>query len=74
MGSNDNRRPGWQARHGGEYDSSSNAANVIAFPSQINGRSPFGRLTATMVLAQFRAGVLPEGILLALMAASGLRP
>lgn len=35
---------------------------------------PFQRLTARLVLAQFRAGTLPEPVLVALLAGVGLRP
>jgi hypothetical protein len=34
--------------------------------------SPFDRLTAELVLAQFRAGTLPEPVLLYLLAGVGL--
>jgi hypothetical protein len=36
--------------------------------------SPFDNLTARLVLAQHRAGTLPEPVLLALLAGVGLRP
>lgn len=36
--------------------------------------SPFDRLTASLVVAQYRQGVLPEGVLVALLAGAGLRP
>jgi hypothetical protein len=36
--------------------------------------SPFDHLTATLVLAQHRAGTLPEAVLIALLAGAGLRP
>ena len=46
-------------------------AKVIPFP-RLDTASPFDRLTATLVLAKFRAGTLPEGVLLALLAGVGL--
>jgi hypothetical protein len=52
--------------------------NVIALRSRpdhgIQTSRAFDRLTATLVLAQYRAGTLPEGVLVALMANAGLRP
>jgi hypothetical protein len=36
--------------------------------------SPFDNLTARLVLAQYRAGTLPEPVLAALLAGVGLRP
>jgi hypothetical protein len=44
---------------------------VIQFP-RLDTVSPFDRLTATLVVAQHRAGVLPEPVLIALLAAVGL--
>ena len=70
MASNKNRRPGWQARHGGDYIDSS-SVNVLAFRTKFQP-SPFDRLTAQVVLAQFRAGTLPEAVMVALLGAVGL--
>ena len=36
--------------------------------------APFDQLTATLVVAQFRQGTLPEAVLLALLACAGLQP
>jgi hypothetical protein len=68
---NDNRRPGWQARHGGKYDISS-AGNLLKFPAQDNNASPFDELTAELILAKFRDGTLPEGVLIAFMQTAGV--
>lgn len=35
---------------------------------------PFDNLTATLVLAQYRAGTLPEGVIVALLACAGMQP
>ena len=70
---NENRRPGVVSRSGGEYVSSS-SANVVDFPTNFNAASLFRQLTARIVLAQYRAGTLPEGVLVALLASAGLRP
>jgi hypothetical protein len=56
-----------------DYKSSS-SGNVVALRSNFNPASPFQRLTAQMILAQHRAGTLPEGILVALLAGVGLHP
>jgi hypothetical protein len=53
--------------------------NVVVFPgssSVSNKRAdPFGQLTARLIIAQYRAGTLQEGVLVALLeAATGLRP
>ena len=74
MGPNDNRRPGVVSRSGG-YDGSNNSTNVIPLSSKIHRAvSPFDQLTAQMILAQHRAGTLPEAIVAALLAGVGLRP
>jgi hypothetical protein len=39
-----------------------------------NATSRFDKLTVETVLAQYRAGTLPEGVLLALLAGVGLLP
>lgn len=49
------------------------ASNVIAFPGA-PAASPFGNLTASLVIAQHRAGTLPEGIVVALLAGVGMAP
>jgi len=50
------------------------ASNVIAFPGATAASpDPFGKLTASLVIAQHRNGTLPEGVLVALLAgAAGL--
>jgi hypothetical protein len=48
------------------------ASNVIPFPN-VTGDS-FGNLTARLVIERFRAGTLPEAVVVALMASAGLRP
>lgn len=72
-----NRWPGVAPRtSGSDFDSSSSAKVVQLRPSdKANPPDPFDHLTANLVLAQFRAGTLPEGVFVALLAAStGLRP
>jgi hypothetical protein len=50
-------------------------AEVIPLFGDARTDSPFGQLTARLVLTQFRAGTLDEQIFLALLAATtGLRP
>jgi hypothetical protein len=73
MSPNENRRPGVVSRSGGEYVSSS-SANVVDFPSKFNATSLFRQLTARMVIAQHRAGVLPQGVIVALLVGAGLYP
>jgi hypothetical protein len=48
--------------------------NVIALPPRAASTAPFDRLTASLVMAQFRAGTLHENVLLALPANAGLAP
>jgi hypothetical protein len=47
--------------------------NVIPLP-RAGSVAPFDRLTATLVLEQYRAGTLPEGVIVALLASAGLYP
>jgi hypothetical protein len=47
-------------------------ADVIALPSRIKP-DPFKQLTARMVIAQYRAGILPEAVIVALLAGAGLQ-
>jgi hypothetical protein len=56
------------------------ASNVITFPprldrgTQVSSHArPFDRLTTELVLAQYRAGTLPEGVIVALLAGAGLQ-
>jgi hypothetical protein len=72
----ENGRPGVGSRHGrSDCDSSNNGANVIPLLQKLNSRQQaFDRLTVGLVLAQFRAGTLPEGILVALLANARLAP
>jgi hypothetical protein len=68
----ENRAAGTGER-GLDHVGSNNSANVIPFPSKIQpSRSPFDQLTAELILAQYRAGTLPEAILVALLAGVGL--
>jgi hypothetical protein len=60
---------------------STDVDNVILLRSRLEARihisrqpSPFDRLTAELVLAQFRAGTLPEPVLVYLLAGVGLWP
>lgn len=74
MTSNDNRRAGGQPGHGGGIPSSRDGAKVIPLHPGRNAPSPFDGLTANLVLAQYRAGTLPEAVIVAMMASAGLRP
>jgi hypothetical protein len=74
MSPNDNRRPGLASRSAGDYDSSSNSAKVIPLFPKLNTPSPFDALTARLVIDQYRRGVLPEAVLVALLAGAGLQP
>jgi hypothetical protein len=49
-------------------------SNVIPFPLRVRRRTDFDRLTVELVMKKFREGTLPEGVVLALLAAVGLRP
>jgi hypothetical protein len=53
---------------------STDVDNVIDFPIKSITASPFDQLTAGLILDQQRRGVLPEAILVALLAGVGLRP
>jgi hypothetical protein len=53
---------------------SRHAENIIAFPARSSSASPFDALTRTLVLDQYRRGVLPEAVIEALLGASGLQP
>jgi hypothetical protein len=48
-------------------------AEVIALPFRIKP-DPFKQLTANLVIAQYRAGILPEAVIVALLASAGLQP
>ena len=76
MSPNENRRSGGQPGDGGGIPSSGSAKVIQLRPNDKGGRpGPFDQLTARLVLDQYRAGTLPEGVLVAMMAASaGLRP
>ena len=63
----DKRGPGEASRHGGDYDSSNNSAMNPAV-------SPFGQLTARLVMAQHRAGTLNPAVVEALLISVGLEP
>jgi hypothetical protein len=69
----ENRRAGVGPSSGGDYEGSSNSAKVIPLPTKLNTAAPFSQLTAATVLARFRAGVLDEGVIVALLAGVGLR-
>jgi hypothetical protein len=47
--------------------------NVISLRPGLSQTTPFDRLTATLVVAQFRQGILPEAVLVALLAGAGLQ-
>ena len=49
------------------------ADKVIQFP-RLDTVSPFDRVTTNLVLAQYRRGVLQEGVLVALLAGVGTQP
>ena len=49
--------------------------NAEVIPLPLKGKpDPFKQLTANLVIAQYRAGILPEGVLVALLASAGLQP
>ena len=56
-----------------EYNSSS-AAKVIPLRPNLNYGVPFDRLTARLVIDQYRNGTLSEGVIVALLASAGLQP
>ena len=53
--------------------SSRGNAEVIPLPLRIEP-DPFNQLTANLVIAQYRAGTLPEDVIVALLASAGLQP
>lgn len=57
---------GLPRRHQGRSDKV-----VRLFPSR-PASSPFDQLTTALIVKQFREGALPEGVLLSLLAASGV--
>ena len=74
MTPNDNRRAGGKPGHGGGISNGS-GAKILRLPTiGRNVPSPFDGLTANLVLARFRAGTLPEGVFVAMMASAGLHP
>lgn len=73
MSPNENRRSGGQPGDGGGIPSSRDGAKVIPLHPGRNA-SPFDGLTANLVPAQYRAGTLPEAVIVAMMASAGLRP
>ena len=76
MDPNENRRPGVGSPRssGSDYGSTNNGANLILLHPELNPVGPFDQLTARLVIAQYRAGTLAEGVLVALLAGAGLRP
>jgi hypothetical protein len=69
MPSNNNRRPGWQARHGGKYDSENNG-KIVRLPLPHKRRlnnPPFDQLTRALVIDRHRRGVLPQAVVEALV-------
>lgn len=74
MSPNDNRRAGQQPGHGGGIPSSRDGAKVIPLHPGRQASPTLDGLTARLVLAQYRAGTLPEAVIVAMMASAGLRP
>ena len=72
MGPNDNRPLGVVSRRAGDYDSSSNSANVIPLFLKLKTASPFDQLTAQLVMAKHRAGTLDPGVVEGLLVGVGL--
>jgi hypothetical protein len=74
MGPNDNRPLGVVSRRAGDYDSSSNSATVIRFPTKLktDRNSPFDKLTAALVMKRHREGTLDPAVVEALLAGVGL--
>lgn len=71
-----NRLPGVAPRASGsmDYDSTS-SAKVVPFRQNLKTvAAPFDQLTARTLIAQHRAGTLPEAVLVAIMAGVGLHP
>lgn len=56
------------------HPSIDNVVPLRPVPAPAEPRDPFQQLTAQLVLAQFRAGTLPEPVMLFLLAGAGLRP
>jgi hypothetical protein len=52
---------------------STDVDNMIDFPIKSITTSPFNKLTVEIILAQHRAGTLPEAVLVFLLAGVGLR-
>ena len=59
-----------------DYGSSSSAKVIPLRPNDKGADTggPFDQLTARLLLAQLRAGTLPEGVFVAMMASAGLQP
>jgi hypothetical protein len=66
------RRPDVASRDGGKDYDSIKSANVVKFPAQIKNASSFDELTAEIIFAKFRAGTLPEAVLIAFTQAAGV--
>ncbi len=69
-----NRWPGVAPRTSGSDFNNSSSANVILLKPNANTCHSFDRLTARLVIDQYRAGTLPEGVIVALLANAGLHP
>ncbi len=69
-----NRWPGVAPRTSGSDFDSSSSAKVIQLRPDLNRAISLGALTAQAVIAQHRAGTLPEGVIVALLAGVGLHP
>ena len=69
-----NPPPGRLRAAGSENYDSSSTAKVIQLRPNLNRVAPFDALTARSIIAQHRAGTLPEGVIVALLAGVGLHP
>lgn len=69
----ENRQPDGVGTGGGSQFKSSSGAKIISLPTRRNCR-PFDDLTVSVALARLRAGTLEPGVLVALLAAVGVRP
>lgn len=74
MATTKNRWPGVAPRTSGSDLNSSSSANVILLRPNANTCHSFDQLTARLVIDQYRAGILPEGVIVALLANAGLHP
>jgi hypothetical protein len=75
MSPNRNRPAERTLGKGSDYESGTTTRKVIALPTALKPQLvEFDRLTGALVMAQHRAGTLPDAVVIALLQGVGVRP